>query len=119
MDKIPPEVKTYLEGLLADAGMSFTDDQMKEEMVKELYARLDNYVASIIVDYLPSEHYETFIKMNEEGKPKEEVENFLKQNLPNAQTVFAKAFADFRQMYLGGVAVKRNEPQTEVPNNAN
>jgi len=110
--QIPQEVRSFLEGLLQDAGMTFTDNEMKEEMIKELYARLDNYIASVVVDYLPPEQFETFIKMNEEKKSKQEIENFLKEKLPDAQNVFAKAFADFRAMYLGNVTVARNAPTT-------
>ncbi len=110
--QIPQEVRSFLEGLLQDAGMTFTDNEMKEEMIKELYARLDNYIASVVVDYLPPEHFETFIKMNDEKKSKQEIENFLKEKLPDAQNVFAKAFADFRAMYPGNVTVARNAPTT-------
>ena len=109
-EQIPQEVRSFLEGLLQDAGMTFTDNEMKEEMTKELYARLDNYIASVVVDYLPPEQFETFIKMNEEKKSKQEIENFLKEKLPDAQNVFAKAFADFRAMYLGNVTIARNAP---------
>ncbi len=108
--EIPAEVRTFIDGLLTDAGVAAMDDQMKEEMVKELFVRLDNYIATVIVEYLPSEHFDEFIKMNEEKKSKEEVEKFLQEKVPSVQEVFAKAFADFRTMYLGNVAVSRNAP---------
>lgn len=111
-NQITQEVRTFLEGLLQDAGMTFTDNEMKEEMVKELYVRLDNYIASAVVDYLPKEHFDTFIKMNEEKKSKQEIENFLKEKIPDAQNVFTKAFSDFRAMYLGNITVARNAPAT-------
>lgn len=109
--EIPTEVRTFLEGLLNDAGMTTLDEGMHEEMVKELYARLDNYMTSVIVDNLPAEHLDAFIKMNEEKKPRNEVEQFLKEKMPNATEVFAKAFADFRDLYLGNVTVARNAPE--------
>lgn len=109
--EIPSEVRTFLEGLLTDAGMTTLDEGMRGEMVKELYARLDNYMTSVIVDNLPAEHLDAFIKMNEEKKPRNEVEQFLKEKMPNTQEVFAKAFADFRDLYLGNVTVARNAPE--------
>ena len=110
MDKleIPSEVRTFLEGLLQDAGMTTLDDQMREEMVKELYARLDSYITSVIVDNLPAEYLDAFIKMNEEKKPKAEIEQFLKEKMSNATEVLAKAFADFRGLYLSNVTATRN-----------
>ena len=109
---IPAEVRTYLEGLLADANMQFRDDGVKEEMIKELFARLDQYLAGIIVENMPDEHLEAFMKMNDENKSKEDSEAFIKEKLPNSPEVFAKAFADFRAMYLGNITVARNAPQS-------
>lgn len=110
--QIPSEIRTFLEGLLTDAGMTALDAEMKEEMVKELFVRLDNYTTSVIVDNLPPEHLDAFIKLAEEKKPREEIESFLKVNMPNAAEVFAKALMDFRDLYLGNVAVARNAPQS-------
>lgn len=108
--QIPPEVRNFLEGILTDAGMTTLDDQMREEMIKELYARLDNYITSAIVDKLPPEDTEAFIRLNEEKKSQEEIQQFLQDKLPNAQEVFALTFAQFRELYLGNVSAARNTP---------
>lgn len=110
---ITPEVRTFLEGLLKDSGMTTLNDEMKEEMIKELYARLDNFMTSVLIDSLPPEHLETFIKMNEEKKSQPEVEAFLKEKVPNAAEILAKAFMDFREEYLGNVTTYRNAPQPQ------
>lgn len=111
--QITPEIRSFLESLLADANMTTLDDGVKEEMISELYARLDNFLSSHLVDSLPPEEVENFITMNGEGKSKEEVEQFLKDKIPNSEQVFTDAFIEFRNMYLGNVAVSRNEPQSE------
>ncbi|MDO8498423.1 MAG: DUF5663 domain-containing protein [bacterium] len=108
---IPSEVRSFLEGLLQDAGMNALDAEMKEEMMKELCARLDNFLTSTIIDNLPAENLDTFIQMNEEKKPKSEIEQFLKEHMPNTEDVFAKAFMEFRDLYLGNVSVARNAPK--------
>lgn len=112
--QIDPQVKIFIDNLLKDAGMTSVDEAMREEMVKELYVRLDNYLASVIAENLPQEHFDEFIKLNEEKKSREEVEKFLKDKVPDVDQVFAKAFAYFRTMYLGNVAVARNAPSKEV-----
>ena len=104
---IPQEVRTYLEAMLQDAGMTMEDDDMKEEMIKELYLRLDAYITSVVATALPKMHLDEFIKMNEEKKSREEIEKFLIDNMPHSKEVFAKAFADFRQLYLGNVKKAR------------
>lgn len=107
--QIPAEIRSYLEGLLIDAKMVL-DDSTREEMIKELYARLDNFITTTVIDNLPPEHLETFIKMNEEKKSQPEIEVFLKEKMPNYQEVFTKAFAEFRDLYLGNIEVARNAP---------
>ena len=109
--QIPQEVRGFLESLLQDAGMKSLDEQMHEEMIKELYQRLDNHLTSVIVDNMPSQHLDAFMRLNEEKKPKAEIEQFLQDKMPNSKEVFAKAFAQFRELYLGNVEIARNAPK--------
>lgn len=109
-EQIPADVRNFLDGLLVDAQMKSLDDDMREEMVKELYVRLDNFLTSVILEKLPPENAEEFIKMNEEKKSKAEIEAYLKDKIPDASQVFAEAFANFRELYLSNVAVARNAP---------
>lgn len=109
--QIPPEIRSFLESVLTDANMTL-DEVTKEEMIKELYARLDSYLTTVIVDNIPAEHLEAFIKLNEDKKSKEEIDAFLRDKMPNSKEVFANAFADFRQLYLNNVYVARNVPGT-------
>lgn len=101
--KIPEDTREYLESLIADAKMTTLDENMHEQVVQQLYKRLDNFLASIVVDNMSPENLDAFMKMNEEGKSPEEIEAFLKNSMPNAQQVFAQAFVEFRSMFLGGM----------------
>ena len=114
--QIPGEIRNFLETLLQDAGMTSLDDQMHEEMIKELYIRLDNFITSTIINNLPPEHLEEFIKANQEKKPLAEIEQFLKDKMPNVHEVFAQAFTEFRDMYLGNVTAARNAPKSTASN---
>ncbi len=107
------EVRIYLEGLLEDAGLKPTDEMLKNELLKEIYVRLDHYLATVILDNMPPEFLDEFIKMNEEKKPKEEIEQFFKDKVPNYKEVLTKAFADFREMYLGNITAVRQAPETK------
>lgn len=110
LPEIPAEIRSYLEGILADANMQALDDDLKEEMIKELYVRLDNYITSVLVDNLPEEHMDEFVKLNDSLKDKAEIEAFLKEKIPNVEKVFTDAFIAFRDLYLGGVGAYRNAP---------
>src|SRR3989344_268045 len=63
--QIPPDVRSFLEGLLTDAGMTSLDDEMREEMLKELYGRLDNHLSATIIDNLPPENLDEFIEFRD------------------------------------------------------
>jgi len=87
--------------------MMSVDDQMKEEMISELYTRLDSFITTKIVENLPPEHLEAFMKLVDEKKPQSEVEQFLKDKIPNVQEAFSQAFAEFRELYLNSEAASR------------
>jgi hypothetical protein len=106
--EIPAEIRTFLENILLDANISSIDETMHEELINELYARFDSFLTSRIVDSLPPEKVDEFIKMNEENKPEEEVQNYLMSNIPDAEQRFADYFLEFRNRYLGDVLVARN-----------
>lgn len=114
--EIPDDVRKYLESLLYDTHITLLDEEMMEEMIEEIYKRLDSYLAATIANKLPPEYLEEFIKMNDEKKPKEEVEQFLKERMPNADQVFADAFIEFRNLYLGNKGVSVKQAQTPINN---
>jgi hypothetical protein len=98
---VPPEIVAFLEGIIDDSGMGKDlAPDVRDEMIKELFARLDSYITSTIIEHLPKEKVEEFAKMAQEGKSREEVEQYLKNTIPNSQEVFNKAFENFRNLYL-------------------
>jgi len=113
--QIPAEIHTFLEGILQDAGMTTLDNEMREEMIKELFVRLDNFMTTAIMDNLPPDKLEEFTKMAEEKKTMAEMQEYLKTNIAGAEEVFTKALLEFRNLYLGNVAVARNAPKANEP----
>ena len=109
---IPQDIRTYLENIIQDAGMLTLDERTREDMIQELFMQLDNYLASLIVKNLQESDLEQFIKMNEEKKSKEEIEQFVKEKLPNAQELFTNAFIEFRALYLQNVESSRANQDT-------
>lgn len=109
--EIPQEIRAYLEGLMEDAHVIVTDDKEKEQVVQYLFDKLDKYMAAKIVENMSAEDTETYIQMNEQKKPREEVDAFLKEHIKNPEEVFARAFVDFRDFYLTG----QQGPTTSAP----
>src|SRR5258706_9601375 len=97
---IPVEIQVFLEELIEEANIPAFDEGTKQQVVKDLFERLDKFIALKISENLSEEDTEAFIKMNEEGKPKEEIDAYISTHIPNAQEMFTKAFIDFRDFYL-------------------
>lgn len=110
--KIPPEVISYLENLLKEAGITPVDEAMREQLLLELYSRLDNFITTKIMENIPPEKLNEFIKLNEGNKPREEIEKYMKENISDSDQVFARAFIDFRDLYLGNIGVSANQANT-------
>jgi hypothetical protein len=111
--EIPTEIKGFLETLLEDAQISSLDENKREEMLAELYERLDSFMAAKIVDNMPPEYLDEFIKLNQEKKPQEEIDKFVKEKMPNSEDVFTNAFVEFRNLYVGSVALSKNAPKAD------
>lgn len=107
--QIPSEIRSFLGGLLEEAGMTSLEGELKEEMINQLYERLNNFITSTIVDRLPPENIDEFIRMNEENRPQNEIEQYLKDKLPGSQDIFGQAFVQFRDIYLGKVTPGGNQ----------
>lgn len=102
---IPADVRGFLENLIQDAGLTPLDEIAREQMVEELYVRLDNFLTSEIIKNLPPEQLEEFVQLNERGATQDEINQFMTEKIPNAQDLFAAALVNFRDLYLGEVGV--------------
>ncbi len=116
LTQIPPEVIKFLDNLLAEANIVPIDEQMREQLLLELYSRLDNFITTTIIENMPPEKLDEFIKLNEDKRPRKEVDQYMRENMPNSEEVFAKAFVDFRDIYLGNAGVTANQVQTPPTN---
>ena len=112
LTQIPPEVIKFLDNLLAEANIVPIDEQMREQ----LFSRLDNFITTTIIENMPPEKLDEFIKLNEDKRPRKEVDQYMRENMPNSEEVFAKAFVDFRDIYLGNAGVTANQVQTPPTN---
>ncbi len=99
VNEIPTEVGTFLLSLLNTAGVTHSEPAMKKQMLLDLNARLDGYLATAVIEALPEDKVEEFAKMQGSTEP-QKVQEWLASNLPDAQVVFAKAFEEFKNMYL-------------------
>ena len=98
-DTIPTEIRAFLEQLLADAGFS-AEGQERERLIAGLFQKLDGYIIDTVVDNLPAEKIDEFTAFIQKQPSRDELNDYLRRTLPNAQDVFVSAFAGFREAYL-------------------
>jgi Protein of unknown function (DUF5663) len=110
--QIPEEIRAYLEGILEDGEMVLRDEA-KEKMMQQLFVELNRFLLTKVVQVLPQEKMEAFVKLNESNPAPEKITEYLQQNLPNAQEVFQQAFEEFREIYLDGVDTSREKQNKE------
>lgn len=96
---IPADIHAFLEDMMLASDMVPENEIMKEIMIKQLFERLDQYIALRLVELLSENDAEEFIKLNQEKKTKEELETFLQSHIPNAQEKFVDILMDFRAQF--------------------
>ena len=96
-----PHIKKFLQDLIAEAGLTDLPAEDQGKMLEDLYIRLEDRLILAVQNALPDDKLTDFQNMIEsEDTTPEEVEQYIQKNLPNYEQVFAKAFADFRELYL-------------------
>lgn len=98
---IQPDIKLYLQTLLKEANVASSDADVNNRMVEDLYRRLDDYTSMMLMNKLSQEKQQEFLDKSEKGASEEELETFLRSEVPNVEDVFKTIFLDFRNMYLG------------------
>lgn len=103
LNQVPAEIRIFLESILQDAGIRDLDDKTHQQMLQELFTRLDNYILMAISDSLPADKLEIFTRMAENKASPEQMKSYLQENIPNSTELFAQAMLDFRDYYLSGM----------------
>jgi hypothetical protein len=98
--QISAEVMIILDEVLREWGQQMDDEGMREEMLEELYERLDVAMFAEILTHLSGKYLAAFVRMNEEKRSREEIDIFLQENMPDADQVIAGACAKFREFYV-------------------
>lgn len=74
---------------------------VQEQMLSDLYARLEDWLFGQIIDALSDDDLTQFRELMENKASQEQLEEFLEKKIPNAKEIFSKAMLDFRKSYLG------------------
>jgi ubiquinone biosynthesis protein UbiJ len=96
---ISPEIRAFLEKLLADKKINVEGD-LREQMISDLYDRLEVRFNQLIIEHLSVTELETLAELAETGQ--DAVQGFLRKSIKNIDKIFAEAMEEFAQIYLEG-----------------
>lgn len=113
---IPPDIKIFLERILEEADLLLLDDETYNTILKSMYLQLDQHLLGRILEALPEDKLEGFIALDaaEKTSNPQAVQDYLEKNLPQAKDIFAKAFEDFKTMYLESIAQEKAKEETNI-----
>jgi uncharacterized protein DUF5663 len=91
---------TFITNLIDQRGYEEAPQEIKEQLSKDLKARLDKFVVSRTVAEFADKEVDEFEKMLDEDKPTEELTQFAKSHIPDYQTFMTTTLLLFRDAYL-------------------
>lgn len=102
--EMDPNIRKFLYDLIMEGGAASATAEYIEKAIQELYGSLEEHLVMAVLQALPEDKQGDFQHQIEEGEMNpQEVEQYVRGNLPNYQEVFVAAFQQFRQTYLEGI----------------
>ena len=69
------------------------------QMKKDLEVRLEDRINAVVLENIPPSKLEEFNSLLDEGE-QQGIDAFYKRNIPDMNNIIAKAFMDFRSLYI-------------------
>jgi|GEM_PF-2807886 len=98
---ITPPIYAFLESCLFDKGIKDIPDSLKEQMIKDLADRLQQWLMQSIFLYLPEAAAPEMEKMLATKPSQAEIMAFVTTQIPNISEIFKEEMVKFKQAYLG------------------
>lgn len=96
-DKI---ILSYLRDLLKKKGVEETPEDILSDMIADLWIRFDRFIFLSVMQNLAPSDYEKFDEFLEKEPAKEEMMDFLKNNVDDLDGTIKQAMEDFEKVYL-------------------
>ncbi len=96
----PAELTVFLERMLDDGGMKDVEPGIRQQMLADLRARLQNKIFAALVMRLPENDLPALDALVERNAPQDQVQQFLRERIANLDEVVAEAMLEFRKLYV-------------------
>ena len=96
------EIKNFLKQVLADGGQTGLAPAVEEAMLEDLNNRLEDRLILTAMQKLSLEKQKELekITLDKTADKAPQIEEFLKNNIPDYEQVFTQALIDFRNTYV-------------------
>jgi len=106
---IPPAIRRYRDALLTLAGLIPASRTEHEQVLQELFHRLNRFTIQAYIDSLAPTTRALFEQRVAAQRSQFELEQFIHDHVPDLATVHADALRAFRRLYLREVAASRRK----------
>lgn len=93
-------IQNFINKLITEKGANDVPEEVKTQLKADLMERIEKVINLKIIENLDEENLTKFENKLDYGTDSD-VQNFLKEAIPNIDNLVAEALLDFRQKYLG------------------
>jgi len=97
---IDPNIRLFLDNLLDEKGIFFSSPETREQMIQDLYIRLEKFVLLTLAKELSPKDGDLLLQMIENQAPQSTIQAFLQLKIPNLQEELINLFLTFKSIYL-------------------
>lgn len=101
LSEINPPLYSFLDSCLFDKGIKDIPESLKEQMIRDLADRLQQWLMQSVFMYLPEAAAPDLEKLMDQGASQEEIMGFLQTRVPGINKIFGDEMVKFKQAYLG------------------
>lgn len=92
-------LEEFIDRIVAEKGFDTKDPEVLAQIKADLLGRLEDRINAMILSELPQDKLEEFEKMLDAGNG-EAINNFLKENISDAEQKLATVMLEFKSIYL-------------------
>ena len=97
---IDPDIRLFLDDLLDEKGIFFSSPETREQMIQDLYVRLEKFILLTLAKELSPEDGNQLLQLIENQAPKSTIQAFLQLKIPDLNNKMANVLLQFKSIYL-------------------
>jgi hypothetical protein len=100
-NQISEEIKIFIDSLLLQKGLHQAPDSVKEQLILEIYDRLQQWLLADMFNAVPDSAEQQLEQFMSGDPSKQQIQEFFEKIIPNHEEVLSNSLRSFEQTYLG------------------